>query len=48
MTHAPWFAHKIADRRVRESAEQILANQEVAIRGLIDEHKDKVWLFPWP
>ena len=36
LTHAPWFAHGIADRRVRESAERTLANQESAIRKLLD------------
>jgi hypothetical protein len=46
LTHAPWFAHGIADRRVRESAERTLANQERAIRKLIAENIDDVPLFP--
>ena len=45
-THAPWFAHGIADRRVRESVEKTLANQEVAMRQLIEDNKDKSWVFP--
>ncbi len=45
-THAPWFAHGIADRRVRASVEQTLANQEAAMRELIEENRDKNWLFP--
>ena len=45
-TDAPWFAHGIADRRVRASAERTLANQEVAMRQLIDDNRDKDWLFP--
>lgn len=45
-TDAPWFAHSIADRRVRASAERTLANQEKAMRALIEENKDKSWLFP--
>jgi hypothetical protein len=46
LTHAPWFAHGIADRRVRESAERTLANQEAAIRQLIAANIDDVPLFP--
>lgn len=45
-TDAPWFAHGIADRRVRASVEQTLANQEAAMRKLIEENLDKNWLFP--
>jgi len=45
-TDAPWFAHSIADRRVRASAEKTLANQEDAIRKLIESNRDKNWLFP--
>ncbi len=45
-TDAPWFAHGIADRRVRASAERTLANQEEAMRKLITENRDKQWLFP--
>jgi len=45
-TDAPWFAHGIADRRVRASAERTLANQEDAMRRLIEENRDKSWLFP--
>jgi hypothetical protein len=46
LTDAPWFAHGIADRRVLESAEKTLSNQEAAIRQLISEHIDDVPLFP--
>jgi hypothetical protein len=46
LTDAPWFAHGIADRRVRQSAEKTLANQERAIRKLIAENKDDVPIFP--
>ena len=45
-TDAPWFAHGIADRRVRASAEKTLENQETAMRQLIEDNKDKEWLFP--
>jgi hypothetical protein len=45
-TDAPWFAHRIADRRVRESVEKALANQEAAIRELIAENIDDVPLLP--
>jgi hypothetical protein len=46
ITQAPWFAHRIADRRVRESVEQTLANQEQAIRQFIDENKNDLPVFP--
>jgi len=46
LTDAPWFAHGIADRRVRQSAERTLANQETAIRKFISDHIDEVPLFP--
>jgi hypothetical protein len=46
LTDAPWFAHGIADRRVRESAETTLANQESAIRKLIADNIDDVPLLP--
>jgi hypothetical protein len=46
LTDAPWFAHGIADRRVKASAERTLANQERAIRKLIAENIDDVPLFP--
>ena len=46
LTSAPWWAHRIADRRVRASAERTLANQEAAIRKLIAENKDKAGIFP--
>jgi hypothetical protein len=46
MTDAPWFAHWVADRRVHASAERTLANQENAIRQLIDENKNKIPIFP--
>lgn len=42
----PWFAHGIADRRVRASAEKSLANQEQAIRQLLEKNADKAGLFP--
>jgi hypothetical protein len=45
-TDAPWFAHGIADRRVRASAAKSLERQEAAMIKLIDENKDKSWLFP--
>ena len=46
LTDAPFWAHSIADRRVRQSAERTLENQERAIRQLIAEHRDDVPLFP--
>jgi hypothetical protein len=46
LTDAPFWAHFIADRRVRRSAETTLANQETAIRQLIAEHIDDVPLLP--
>jgi hypothetical protein len=45
-THAPWFAHGIADRRVYESAMNSVKRQEAAMIKLIDENKDQSWLFP--
>ncbi len=45
-THAPWFAHGIADNRVRASAARSLEKQEAAMTKLIDDNKDKDWLFP--
>ena len=45
-THAPWFAHGIADRRVYESADRTVANQEQAMRKLIEDNRDQNWLFP--
>lgn len=45
-TEAPWFAHGIADRRVRASAARALENQEGAMRRLIEENADKAGLFP--
>lgn len=44
LTDAPWFAHWIADRRVSASARQALANQEVAIRQVIAENRNRRWL----
>jgi len=38
-TDAPWFAHRIADRRVLASAERTLANQEDAMRKLIEDNR---------
>ena len=43
-TDAPWFAHRIADRRVRASAERTLSNQEKAMRQLIEDNRDKQWV----
>ncbi len=46
MTHAPWFAHAYADRRVLESVEQTLANQETAIQEFIEENIGDAPVFP--
>jgi hypothetical protein len=46
LTNAPWFAHGIADRRVKASVERTLANQEAAIRKLVEEYFDDVPLLP--
>lgn len=46
LTDAPWFAHGIADRRVRASAERTLANQESSIRKLVAENIEDVPLLP--
>lgn len=46
LTRAPWFAHGIADRRVKASVERTLANQEAAIRRLVAENLDDVPLLP--
>ena len=45
-TLAPWFAHGIADQRVLASAQRTLENQEVAMRKLIADNRDKNWFFP--
>ena len=45
-TDAPWFAHGIADRRVRASAERALENQERATKKLVEENVDKAGFFP--
>jgi hypothetical protein len=45
-THAPWFAHRIANKRVAASAENALIRQQSAMTRLIDENKDQAWLFP--
>jgi hypothetical protein len=45
-THAPWFAHGIADSRVRASAARALERQEAAMIKLIEDNKDQSWLFP--
>jgi hypothetical protein len=47
LTHAPWFAHGIADSRVYGSAYDSLVRQEAAIRKVIDDNKDR-WLLPIP
>lgn len=46
LTDAPWFAHGIADRRVRASVEETLVNQEAAIQRFIAENIDDVPLLP--
>jgi hypothetical protein len=46
LTRAPWFAHRVADRRVFESADRTLTRQETAIRKLIAENIDDVPLLP--
>ena len=46
VTTAPWWAHGIADRRVKASVEKTLANQQTAIGKFIDENKDDVPLLP--
>jgi hypothetical protein len=48
LTTAPWFAHRIADRRVYASAKRALENQKTAIIKLIDENRDKSGLFDFP
>ncbi len=48
LTTAPWFAHRIADRRVYQSAHRALENQKTAIIKLIDENRDKSRLFDFP
>jgi hypothetical protein len=45
-TDAPWFAHGIANRRVRDSAARALENQEGAMKRLIEENIDKAGVFP--
>jgi hypothetical protein len=45
-THAPWYAHFIADRRVRASAARALEHQETAMRQFIKDNADKAGLFP--
>jgi hypothetical protein len=45
-TDAPWFAHGIADRRVRASAARALENQEGAMKRLIEENIGKAGVFP--
>ena len=45
-THAPWFAHGIANRRVKESAARSIEKQEGAMIELIEANKDQTWLFP--
>lgn len=46
VTDAPWWAHRIADRRVKASVETRLEHQEAAIRQFVDENKDDVPLLP--
>jgi hypothetical protein len=46
LTDAPWFAHGIADRRVLQSVEKTLANQEAAIRKVVADNIGDVPLFP--
>jgi hypothetical protein len=46
LTDAPWFAHAIADYRVRASANKALVNQERAIRKVIEDNRHQRWLLP--
>jgi hypothetical protein len=46
LTDTPWFAHWIADRRVRASTQLALTNQQRAIRKVIEDNLDKRWLLP--
>ena len=46
LTRAPFWAHRIADRRVRQSAARTLVNQEAAIGKLIAENIGDVPVFP--
>jgi hypothetical protein len=46
LTDPPWFAHGIADRRVKASVEKRLEHQEEAIRKFIADHIDEVPMFP--
>ena len=46
LTNPPWFAHRIADRRVKDSVERALENQQAAIERVIEENKDDVPLLP--
>lgn len=39
LTTAPWFAHRVADRRVFASAHSALLNQKKAIIKLMDENR---------
>lgn len=45
-THAPWFAHRIADRRVKASAALALEKQETAMREFLKANADKAGVFP--
>ncbi len=45
-THAPWFAHAIANKRVKASASRSVEKQQAAMIKLIDVNKDQSWLFP--
>ncbi len=45
-THAPWFAHGIANRRVRASAANSVEKQQAAMIKLIEDNKDQTWLLP--
>ncbi len=48
LTTAPWFAHRIADRRVHASALRALENQKAAILKLIDENRGKIGFLGFP
>ncbi|MEX0977769.1 MAG: hypothetical protein WDZ48_02895 [Pirellulales bacterium] len=48
LTDAPWFGHWVADRRVRQSAERSLINQEQAIRQVIEVNRKNRWLLLQP
>lgn len=46
LTDAPWFAHGIANRRVRAAAQSALEKQERAILQIVSENLHQRWLLP--